>query len=243
MSADYARIDKPRRSRHFWAPVWISLVIGGGIGVFYCGQFIKEYQQSGKDTLSVTAMRSPSEALEVAEGQLLRGSIDFAFYRDLLQAALSQSDYQLGKAAYQSIQRVLASGRPCAERLEKWLPSLPREVFITTADKGAAQDIEQKLNRADTDVFIKVGGAPFRRTQVSCYDQAVCKQTAALIALLRDEGYEVDEAKLSDGGAAFAHRIDIQLAEVKPAKQPRKTRIAKPRPRPKEAQPGLIARE
>ena len=67
------------------------------------------------------------------------------------------------------------------ERLKKWLPSLPTEVFIATSDKNAAHDIEQKLKRPGTDVVIAEGGKPFGRTQVSCYDQAVCKQMAPAV--------------------------------------------------------------
>ena len=241
--------DRPRRSIGFWAPVLVFGAVVGGIGSFYYGQLTKEAQRAGEDktTLAITAIRSPSEALENAERQLMGDRIDFQVYRDLLQAALSRSDYQVRNVAYQSIRRVAASGRAYGEHLKKWLPSLPTEVFITTADKGAAQDVEEKLRRRDTNVVIQEDGKPISKTQVFCYDQDVCKQSApSVVNVLREAGYAVEPAKLGDGAGAFANRIDIQLAGVKavnPAKPARKTHIAKPRPHPKEAQPAVVARE
>jgi hypothetical protein len=241
--------DRACRIIRFWTPVFVFAAVAGGIGLFQYGQLTKEAERSGEDkaTLAVTAMRSPSEALEDAERQLMADRIDFPVYRDLVQAALSRRDSEVRNVAYQSIQRVLASGRTSGERLKKWLPSLPTEVFIMTSNKNAAQDIEEKLKRRDTDVVIQEDGKPISKTQVFCYDQDVCKQTApSLLSVLREEGYEVDQAKLSDGTAASANRIDIQLAEVtvgKPANPGKKTIVAKAPRHPKAASPRLVAQE
>jgi hypothetical protein len=157
------------------------------------------------------------------------------------------------QAAYQSIHRVLASGHTSAERLKNWLPSLPTEVFITTSDKGAAQDIEEKLKRRDTTVVIQEPRNPNKqitKTQVLCYDQQVCKQSGpSVIDLLHAEGYEVDQAKLSDASAtSYINRIEVELPEAKP--EPNKGKLGKPGKKPvantrhpKGAQPGLIAQE
>jgi hypothetical protein len=249
MSSSYARIDTPRRSTLFWAPVFIFAAVAGGVGIFEYGQVTEERERSGADhvMLAVTAVRDPADALQVAERQLVSGTIEFGVYRDLLQAALSRSDYQLDNAAYGSIQRVLANGRSSGERLKKWLPSLPTEVFITTSDKDAAHDIEQKLKRPGTDVVIAAAGKPFGKTQVSCYDQDVCKQTApAVVNLLHEQGYDVDPVKVSDGSAGLGNRIDIQLAELtvsKPSKPASKPVIAKAAHHPKEKRPRLVAQE
>jgi hypothetical protein len=235
--------DRPRRSIGFWAPVLVFGAVVGGIGSFYYGQLTKEAQRAGEDktTLAVMAMRSPSEALESAERQLMADRIDFSVYRDLLQAALSRSDYQVRNVAYQSIHRVAVSGRGYGERLKKWLPSLPTEVFITTSDKGAVQDVEEKLKRRGSNVVIQEDGRPIRKTQVFCYDQDVCKQTApSVVNLLREAGYSVEQAKLGEGIATSSNRIDIQLAAmkaIKPVKTAGKPSVAKPRRHPNEAPP------
>lgn len=237
------------RQISFWAPVFLFAAVAGGIGSFEYGQFTKGEERSGDDmaALAVTAMRSPSEALADTERRLMSERIDFPLYRDLLEAALSRRDPEVRNVAYQSIHRVLASGRTSGERLKKWLPTLPAEVFIMTSDKGAAQEIEEKLKRRDTDVVIQEDGKPVGKTQVLCYDQEVCKQTApSVINVLRQQGYEVDQAKLTDGSAASANRIDVQLAQLsagKPGKSVKRTIVAKAPRHPKPSQPGLIARE
>lgn len=234
-----------RRQVYFWAPVFLFVAVAGGIGLFEYGEFAREQERSGEDmtALAVAAMRSPSEALADAERHLMTERIDFPLYRDLLQAALSRPDSAVRNVAYQSIHRVLASGRTSGERLKKWLPSLPTEVFIMTSDKGAAQEIEEKLKRRDTDVVIQEDGKPVGKTQVLCYDQEVCKQTApSVVNVLRQQGYEVDQAKLTDGSAASANRIDVQIVDPKAGKPAKRTIATKAR-RPKQVQPRLFARE
>ena len=247
-----AHASGPRRRTYFWAPLFVFAAAAGGIVSFEYGQVSQEAERSGEDktTLAVTAMRSPSEALEDAERQLMADRIDFPVYRDLLQAALSRGDSQVRNVAYQSIHRVLVSGRTSGDRLKKWLPTLPTEVFITTSDKNAGQNLEEKLKRRDTSVVIQEPHNPSKqinKTEVLCYDQDVCKQTApSVVGLLHEEGYEVDQAKLTDAGAASANRIEIQLAEVnagKPVKRAKKPALAKAPRYPKEAQQGLVAQE
>lgn len=235
------------RQIYFWAPVVIFVAVAGGIGLFEYGQYLKDEQRSSEDrnAFAVMVMGNPSYGLQEAERRLMDGHIEFSFYRDLVEAALSRSEYQVRNSAYQSIHRVVASGRTYGERLKKWLPSLPAEVFITTSDKDAAQDVEEKLKRRDTNVVIQENGKPVSKTQVFCYDQDVCKQTApSVINVLREAGYEVDQAKLSDGSAASPNRIDVQLAEVKASKpvKPAKKPVVKAH-HPKEASPGLVAQE
>ncbi len=244
--------DRTRRPKGFWAPVLVFGAVVGGIGCFYFGQNTKEEQRSSEDktTLAVTAMRSPSEALENAERQLMADRIDLPVYRDLLQAALSRSEYEVRNAAYQSIRRVVASGRAYGEHLKKWLPSLPTEVFITTSDKGAAQDIEERLKRRDTNVVIQEDGKPVRKTRVFCYDQDVCKQTApSVVNLLREAGYEVEQATLGEASATSSNRIDIHLADlkvsapVKPVKKAIVVKVKAQRLHPKEPALPVVAQE
>ena len=84
MSSSYARIDMPRRSILFWAPVFIFAAVAGGVGIFEYGQVTEERERSGADhvMLAVTAMRDPADALQVAERQLVSGTIEFGVYRD-----------------------------------------------------------------------------------------------------------------------------------------------------------------
>jgi hypothetical protein len=251
MSRDAGSGGACRRAR-FFAPVFVFAAVVGGIGSFEYGQYIKDQQRSSEDTrgFAVMVMSNPSYALQEAERKLRDGHIEFSSYRDLLGAALSRPDSDVRQAAYQSIHRVLASGHTSAERLKNWLPSLPTEVFITTADKSAAQDVEEKLKRRDTTVVIQESQSPNRqisKTQVFCYDQDVCKQAApVVIDLLHEQGYEVDQAKLSDAkGTSYVNRIDIQLAEVKakkPAKPAKRPAMTKAPHRPKEPAP-IVAQE
>ena len=46
MSVDYrdARIEKPRRSRNFWTPIWITAIIGAGGIAFSAGQYLTQQQ-------------------------------------------------------------------------------------------------------------------------------------------------------------------------------------------------------
>jgi hypothetical protein len=248
-----ASADKACRRLRFWAPVFVFAAVVGGIGSFYFGQMANDAKRSAEDraALAVKAISSPSYALEEAEREQRDGHIEFSVYRDLLGAALSRPDSEVRQAAYQSIHRVLASGYTSAERLKNWLPSLPTEVFIMTSDKGAARDIEEKLKRRDTTVVIQESqnlNKQISKTQVFCYDQDVCKQTApAVVDLLHEEGYQVDQAKFSDANAttSYINRIEIELPEArigkpeKPAKKP----VAKAPRHPKPAQPGLVAQE
>ena len=252
--------DRACRRMRFWAPVFVFAAVVGGVGSFYVGQQANDAKRSAEDkaALAVKAISSPSYALEEAEREMRDGHIEFSVYRDLLGAALSRQDPEVRQAAYQSIHRVLASGRASAERLKNWLPSLPTEVFIVTSDRNAADDIEQKLKRRDTTVVIQEPQNPSKqisKTQVFCYDQDVCRQTApSVVDLLHEQGYEVDQAKYSDASAkSYINRIDIELAEAKKVEPPdgkkgkpgapAKKQVVKAAHRPNKAQPGLIAQQ
>ncbi len=258
MSFDYrdARSEKPRRSKNFWTPIWITaIIIVGGIA-FSVGEYLTQQQwaNSEQNALAVNSMNNPRFALAEAERQLLDDRIDFAVYRDLLRGALGRADPEVRSAAYQSIHRVLAAGRGCSEALKRELASMPTQVFIRTSDHGgsAAQDIEQKLKRRDTAVVIQETQNPnnkIAKTQVLCYDQDVCKQSGqAVVNLLQEEGYDASGPTLKDGAeSSYVNRIDVQLAEAKvskPGKPARKAMVAKAPPRhPKEAQPPRVAQE
>ncbi|MBV9287114.1 MAG: hypothetical protein JO288_04700 [Hyphomicrobiales bacterium] len=248
------------RGMRFWAPVFVFAAVVGGVGSFYFGQQANDAKRSAEDraALAVKAISSPSYALEEAEREMRDGHIEFSVYRDLVGAALSRQDSEVRQAAYQSIHRVLASGRTSAERLKNWLPSLPTEVFIVTSDRNAADDIEQKLKRRDTTVVIQEPQNPSKqisKTQVFCYDQDVCRQAApAVVDLLHEQGYEVDQAKFSDASSkSYINRIDIELPEAKKAElpdlkkgkpaAPAKKPVVKAAHRPNKAQPRLIAQE
>ena len=256
MSTDYrdTRIDGSRRSKYFMAPVWVAAACGAGFALFCLGECFVQQQwaDASKGALAVDAMSSPSFALAEAERELLDDRIDFAVYRDLLRGALSRPDYQVRSAAYQSIHRVLASGRGCADALKKELASMPTQVFIRTSDQGAssAQDVEQKLKRRDTAVVIQETQNPsnkISKTEVLCYDQDVCKQAGqSVVNLLREEGYDASGPTQKDGTeASYTNRIDIQLADAtksKPSK-PNKAVVARAAHHPKAAQPRLVAQE
>jgi hypothetical protein len=257
MSVDYrdARIEKPRRSRNFWTPIWITAIIGAGGIAFSAGQYLTQQQwgDDSKASLAIEAMRSPSGALDEAERQLLADRIDFSVYRDLLRAALSRTDSEVRNAAYRSIHTVLASDRGYAELLKKELASMPTQVFIvaTLGSASDAQDIEQKLKRRETAVVIQDPSAKaISKTQVLCHGQDICKQSGqSVIDVLHEEGYQIDEPKLGDTSTmALANWIEIQLAETKPGKtskplKPSKSVIAKARRHPKEPAPPVVAQE
>ncbi len=247
----------PCRSKNFWTPIWITAVIGAGGIAFSVGQYLTQQQwaEADKNALAVDSMSSPRFALAEAERQLLDERIDFAVYRDLLRGALGRADPEVRSAAYQSIHRVLAAGRGCSDALKKELASMPTQVFIRASDQGAsaAQDIEQKLKRRDTAVVIQETQNPsnkISKTEVLCYDQDVCKQSGqSVVNLLREEGYDASGPTQKDGTeSSYTNRIDIQLAEVKaskPVKPAKKPLVAKAKaaPRPKVAQPPVVAQE
>jgi hypothetical protein len=259
MSFDYrdAKSEKPRRSKNFWTPIWITAIISAGGIAFSVGQYLTEQQWADADqnALAVDSMSSPRFALAEAERQLLDDRIDFAVYRDLLRGALGRADPEVRSAAYQSIHRVLAAGRGCSDALKKELASMPTQVFIRASDQGAsaAQDIEQKLKRRDTAVVIQETQNPsnkISKTEVLCYDQEVCKQSGqAVVNLLREDGYDASGPTQKDGTeSSYSNRIDVELAELKtaaPVKPVKKAVVVKVKARqhPKAAQPPLVAQE
>lgn len=248
-----ARSEKPRRSANFWTPIWITAIGCASVVAFLLGQYVIQQQwgDESKAVLAIEAMRSPSDALEEAERQLLADRIDYSIYRDLLREALSRTDPEVRNAAYRSIHAVLASDRGYADLLKKELAALPTQVFIVATRESAsdAQDIEQKLMRRETAMVIQDPSVKaIAKTQVLCHDQDVCKQTApSVINLLHEEGYEVEEPKLGDASTTPLNNwIEIQLAELKvnkPSKPGRKALVVTAPRHTKEAQPGLVAQK
>jgi hypothetical protein len=248
-----ARSEKPRRSKNFWTPIWITAVGCAGVTAFLLGQYLiqQQWDDDSKAAIAVDAMRSPSEALEEAERQLMADRIDFSVYRDLLRAAARRTDSEVRNAAYRSIHAVLASDRGYADLLKKELASWPTQVFIvaTRGSASDAEDIEQKLKRRETAMVIQDPSVKaISKTQVLCHDQDVCKQAApSVINLLHEEGYEVEEPKLGDASTTPLNNwIEIELAEVKasnPGKPAKKPIVAKAVQHPKGAQPRLVAQE
>lgn len=245
--------EKSGRSKHFWTPIWITAIGCAGVGAFLLGQdwMQQQWDDNSRAILAVEAMRSPAEALEDAERQLLADRIDFWVYRDLLRVALSRTDSDVRNAAYRSIHTVLTSDRDgYANLLKSELKSMPAQVFIVATKESApaAQDIEQKLKMRETamviqDPTVKAIG----QTQVLCHDQDVCKQTApSVVDLLHEEGYQVDEPKPGDSSATPLNNwIEIELAAAKPTnpvRTPKKPVVAKAH-HPKAANPGLVAQQ
>ncbi len=257
MFSDYrdVRNEKPRRSRNFWTPIWITAIVGAGGIAFTAGQYLTEQQWDDDSTISlaIEAMENPSRALDEAERQLLADRIDFSVYQNLLRAALSRTDSEVRNAAYRSIHTVLASDRGYAELLKKELASMPTQVFIvaTQGNVSDAQDIEQKLKRRETAMVIQDRSAKaINKTQVLCHGQDVCKQSGqSVIDVLHEEGYQIDEPKQGDTSAmALANWIEIQLAETKPSKtskplKPSKSVLAKGKHHPKELAPPVVAQQ
>ena len=248
------RSEKPHRSKSFWTPIWITGIICVGGIAFSVGQYLTQQQwaEADNNALAADSMENPRYALAEAERELLDDRIDFPLYRDLLRGALNWADPEVRSAAYQSIHRVLASGRGCANALKKELASMPTQVFIRTSDQdaSAAQDVEQKLKRRDTAVVIletQNPGAKISKTEVLCYDQHVCKESGqSVVNLLHEEGYDASGPTQMDGAESYANRVDVQLAEVKaskPVKPGKKPVVVKAPHLPKAAQPGLVAQE
>lgn len=224
---DVTKQARPRRSKFFWVP---PLIVGGGCiaaAVYAAGAyFTKEnWLEEEKAELALTAMRSPSAAIETAEQRLLERRIDFPLYRDLLRVALQQQNPEVRAAANQSIARLASSKLAFADDLKKELVSMPPQVFLVTSPDGtsAAHDIEQKLKRRETVIVTHESrppsAKPIVKSEVFCYDQEVCKQIGqAVFNLLQQEGFDVAGPTRQDAGATlFKKRVEVVLAGVKKA--------------------------
>lgn len=219
------RAQRPRRSKYFWLPVWIFLAVCAGAGSLVLVVQTMQEQGSAEESsaLAIAAMRSPTDALEKAEARLLDKRIDFSIYRDLLRVALSRQEPEVRNAANQSIARVLNSNLAFADDLKKELASMPTQVFVVTSDAGVGRgkDIEQKLKRRETVVVTRETRDPkikeISKTEVFCYDQDACKQTAqSVFNLLKDEGFEVYGPTQRDAGASlFKNWVEVVLADEK----------------------------
>ena len=239
---------RPQNSTSFWMPVLIVALGCAGVALVQITDYLNQNERSMQDAsdLTVRAMGSRSDVLRVAEERLEAGRIGFSVYRDLLRAALTQEDPDEQLAAFESMDKLFASGLAFAKDLRKDLASWPAQVLITTTEAGGSvgSNIEKELKLRGMDVIVQKSGDPkgMIKTEVRCHEQNVCKQnTQAVIDVLQQEGYPVakatgpgdgdDAAEPTQNDAAAnlfqKKRIEIVLAEEKksaPAKQVASTR-------------------
>jgi len=189
---------------------------------------------------------------KVAEQRLETGRIDFSLYRDLLKKALSQQNPDVHAAAFESMDKLLASNLAFADDLRKDLASWPPQVFLTIAEAGssAGSNVERDLKLRGMEVFVQQTGSPkaISKTEVFCYEQGACKQAAqSVIDLLQEKGFVV--AKATPRGDGFdadgqmqndeaeklydKKRIEIVLADDKKIgpNKPAQAALRHPQPR------------
>ncbi len=229
-------IRRPRPSNQFWTPVWLVAVGCAGALLFELGVYVtqQEWTKADNADVAVRAMSSPSDAIKVAEQRLEAGRVDFPLYRDLLKKALSQNDPDVHAAAFASMDKLLASDLAFAEDLRKDLKSWPPQVVIMTTEAGgsAGSTLEKELKLRGMEVFVQATSNPkaISKTEVFCFEQGACKQTAqSVVNVLQEKGYAVAKATppgdgLDAGGqtqndeAAKLYdtkRIEIVLADEK----------------------------
>jgi hypothetical protein len=226
---------RPRNSKYFWTPVWAVLLGCASVLLFETTDYLNQKERAIQDAddLTVRAMGSRSDALKVAEQRLEAGRIDFSLYRDMLKKALSQQDPDEYVAAFESMDKLLATKLALAKDLRKDLASWPAQVLITTTEAGgsAGSNIEKELKIRGIPVVVQTSGYPkeIGRTEVFCFEQNACNQTAqSVIDVLQEKGYPVAKAtRPGDGLDAPAQddddaaklfkkkRIEIVLADEK----------------------------
>ncbi len=153
------RSEKPHRSKNFWMPIWITGIICVGGIAFSVGQYLTQQQwaEADNNALAADSMENPRYALAEAERELLDDRIDFPLYRDLLRGALNRADPEVRSAAYQSIHRVLASGRGCANALKKELASMPTQM---DGAESYANRVDVQLAEVKASKPVKPGKKP-----------------------------------------------------------------------------------
>jgi hypothetical protein len=206
--------------------------------------YLNQVEQSIRDAddLAVRAMDSRADALRVAEQRLEAGRISFSLYRDLLKKALSQQNPDEHVAALESMDKLFATGLASAKDLRKDVESWPAQVLITTTEAGgsAGSNIENALKMQGIPVEVQKAGYPktISKTEVICYEQKVCQETAqSVVGVLRKGFSDLTDLKATppgDGLDAAAtpnddaakllkkKRIEIVLADEKkttPTKQ------------------------
>src|SRR4051794_31528809 len=116
METEFAA-ERTRRLRRFLAPVFVCTALLSLFAVFGVGEFVgdQRWESRYRDRIDVAAMRSPGDALNIAEEGVERGSLDFAVYSDLLDSALSRADGDARRTALKSVASVLAYGDAFSE--------------------------------------------------------------------------------------------------------------------------------
>jgi len=168
--------------------------------VFLVGEFIGDQQWEGRyrDRIDAAAMRSPGDALSMAEAGVEQGRLDFAVYRDLLASTLSRADGDARRMALNSVASVLAYGDAFSEDLRRWFRSRPPQVFIYISkggDDSAGRILEEELKQHGMDVVGRGAYQPkgITKTAVFCYDETVCAQSARFVVnLLQGRGYDAE---------------------------------------------------
>ncbi len=213
------KAERPRSTKSFWAPVWIISLGCAGVLLFEFGGYLtqQEWLKADNADLTVRAMSSPSDALRVAEQRLEAGRVDFALYRDLLKKALSQHNPDVSAAAFESMDKLLASNLAFADDLRRDLASWPPQVLITTTEAGGSvgSTIETELKLRGMEVFVRATGDPkaLNKTQVFCYEQGACTKAAqSVVDVLQEKGYAV--AKAAPPGDGFGADGKTQYDEA-----------------------------
>ncbi|TGQ35035.1 peptidoglycan-binding domain-containing protein [Mesorhizobium sp. M00.F.Ca.ET.216.01.1.1] len=218
--------------KHFWTPVWVCIAFVVLASIYELGDYFRDQVWKGeyRDRLAVAAMRSPGDALNMAEDGVEKDFIQFPVYRDLLASALSRGDGDARGMALNSIANVLAYGGVFSDDLRTWFHSKPPQVFIYARkdiDQSVGQTLEEELKQHGMDVVGRGAREPDKitKTVVYCYEENVCNQSARLVvSLLQGQGYEAEgptqdktyPQKSTQGHEAMMlvnqSRIDVVLA-------------------------------
>jgi hypothetical protein len=193
-------IPRLKHPKSFWTPVWICAALGVLVTVFVLGDSLSDqrWESEYKDRLAVAAMRSPGDALNMAEEGVKKGRLDFPVYRDLLASALSREDGDARGMALTSMANVLAYGNAFSSELRTWVRSKPPQVFIYVRkdiDESVGRTLEEELKQHGMDVVGRGAHEPnnIAKTVVFCYEETVCNQSAQFVVnLLRGQGYEAE---------------------------------------------------
>jgi putative peptidoglycan binding protein len=199
--------QRTRRPKGFWTPVLVFTALVGIFTVFGFGDFLSDQQWESeyRDRLAVAAMRSPGDALNMAEEGVEQGRLDFPVYRELLASALSREDGDARGMALKSMASVLAYGGAFSNDLRKWFQSKPPQVFIYVRkdiDESVARTLEEELKQHGMDVVGRGAYEPnnITKTVVFCYEETVCNQSAQFVVnLLLGRGYEAEGPRNDKG--------------------------------------------
>jgi hypothetical protein len=192
--------QRKKYPKHFWTPVWVCTAFVVLVAVYALGGYLRDQDWKGeyRDRLAVAAMRSPGDALNMAEEGVEKDRLDFPVYRGLLTSALSREDGDARGMALKSIANVLAYGGAFSNDLQKWFQSKPPQVFIYVrkdADEAVGQALEEELKQHGMDVIGRGARDPSKitKTEVFCYDEVVCNQSAQFVVnLLQGQGYKAE---------------------------------------------------